>query len=117
MVAKKVIAPELLAEARRLYEQTLAPVDDIAGMLGMSRTPFYRRVKEGCWRRRRARVATFEFARSLSSSAAAVLLPGWPQMGLIVRSHEIIDGLQRQFFPAELKTIQYDGSRRGTDRD
>ena len=29
MAAKKEISPELLAEAQRLYEQTLAPVDDI----------------------------------------------------------------------------------------
>ena len=41
----------------------------------------------------------------------------WPTMGLIIRSNEIIDGLQRQYFPAEFQNIQYEGSRRGTDRD
>ncbi|MBI3704552.1 MAG: hypothetical protein HY244_12080 [Rhizobiales bacterium] len=41
----------------------------------------------------------------------------WPAMGLIIRSYEIIDGLQRQYFPAEFQDIQYEGSRRGTDRD
>ena len=41
----------------------------------------------------------------------------WPAMGLIIRNDEIIDGLQRQYFPTELQNIQYEGSRRGTDRD
>ncbi len=41
----------------------------------------------------------------------------WPKMGLIIRSTEIIDGLQRQYFPSEYQNIKYDGSRRGTDRD
>ena len=51
----------------------------------------------------------------------AVHIPGkqhlWPPMGLIIRSHEIIDGLQRQYFPKEFQNLQYQGSRRGTDRD
>ena len=41
----------------------------------------------------------------------------WPNMGLIVREHEIVDGLQRQYFPAEFRNIHYEGSRVGTDRD
>lgn len=41
----------------------------------------------------------------------------WPDMGLIVREHEIIDGLQRQYFPPEYRSIQYEGSRVGTDKD
>ena len=73
MAAKKEIAPELLAEAKRLYEQTLAPVDDIAGMLGVSRTNFYRHAREGGWRGRRASVGAFQFARALSGSAVAAL--------------------------------------------
>ncbi len=74
MVAKKEISPELLAEARRLYEQTLAPVDDIAGMLRLSRSNFYKRVREGNWRGRRAKVGTFQFARAISAAGAAALL-------------------------------------------
>lgn len=41
----------------------------------------------------------------------------WPPMGLIIRAHEIIDGLQRQYFPPEYQSIQYEGSRVGTDKD
>ncbi len=75
MVARKQIDPELLAEAKRLYEQTLAPVDDICGMLGISRPLFYRRAHEENWRGRRAKVATFQFTRALSGDAVAKLLP------------------------------------------
>lgn len=41
----------------------------------------------------------------------------WPDMGLLIREHEIIDGLQRQYFPPEYQSIQYEGSRIGTDKD
>jgi hypothetical protein len=41
----------------------------------------------------------------------------WPNMGLYVRPHEIIDGLQRQYFPAEFQHIEYDGARKGTACD
>jgi hypothetical protein len=40
----------------------------------------------------------------------------WPEMGLIVRKHEIVDGLQRHLFPPEYR-FEYEGSRPGTDRD
>jgi len=75
MAAKKEIAPELLAEAKRLYELTLAPVDDIAAMMGVSRGLFYRVVRKGGWRGRRAHVGTFEFAHALSGTAVATLTP------------------------------------------
>jgi hypothetical protein len=74
LVAKREISPELLAEARRLYEQTLAPVDDIAGMLRLSRSNFYKRVREGGWRGRRAKVGTFQFTRAISAAGAKALL-------------------------------------------
>lgn len=44
-------------------------------------------------------------------------LDDWPDMGLYIRSHEIIDGLQRQYFPKEYRDIRYVGARPGTDRD
>ncbi len=34
-----------------------------------------------------------------------------PNMTLVIRDDEIIDGLQRQYLPNELRTIQYEGSR------
>ncbi len=48
---------------------------------------------------------------------AAVALEGpgksWPEMGLIIRANEIVDGLQRQYFPKEFQGIEYEGSRPG----
>lgn len=41
----------------------------------------------------------------------------WPNMGLYIRPHEIIDGLQRQYFPKEFQSIAYEGARRGTAYD
>lgn len=41
----------------------------------------------------------------------------WPEMGLIVRKHEIIDGLKREYFPKEYQSLRYEGARPGTDRD
>lgn len=41
----------------------------------------------------------------------------WPAMGLVVRAHEIVDGLQRQYLPPEVRNFRYAGSRPGTDRD
>jgi hypothetical protein len=41
----------------------------------------------------------------------------WPNMGLYVRPNEIIDGLQRQYFPKEFQDIEYEGARRGTVDD
>lgn len=87
MVAKKVIAPELLAEARRLYEQTLAPVDDICAMLGIRKDLFYVIVRQEAWRKRRARVGTFEFAKALGAAVAASPPPaGQSQAPLVAAS-------------------------------
>ncbi|OYX79943.1 MAG: hypothetical protein B7Y77_01215, partial [Bradyrhizobium sp. 35-63-5] len=53
--------------------------------------------------------------------AVAVDLPGkeriWPIMGLTIRKDEIIDGLQRQYFPPEFQGLRYAGSRPGSVRD
>lgn len=46
------IAPELVAEGRQLYENTLTPIRDIAKMMGLSRKTFDTRVGEWQWQRR-----------------------------------------------------------------
>jgi len=35
----------------------------------------------------------------------------WPPMGLVIRDDEIIDGLQRRYFPAGVSDHRYEGSR------
>lgn len=41
----------------------------------------------------------------------------WPNMGLYIRPHEIIDALQRRYLPAEFQNLKYEGARRGTAHD
>jgi hypothetical protein len=41
----------------------------------------------------------------------------WPDMGLTIRRHEIIDGLRREFLPEPYRTIVIPGSRPGTGDD
>lgn len=77
MVAKKLIPSDRLAEAKRLYEQTAAPVDDIADMVGMSRTTFYERLQELGWRSRRSRPA-FNLARAVSEAVTGPFSEGQP---------------------------------------
>ena len=67
----------------------------------------------------RLRQVLSEFARW--EIVVAIDVPGtgdaWPRMGLIIRQHEIIDGLQRDFFPPEYRSLAFEGSRLGTERD
>jgi hypothetical protein len=53
MPPRKEIAPDKLAEARRLYEQTLTPTHEIWYLMGVSRSTFYARAREGNWQSRR----------------------------------------------------------------
>lgn len=41
----------------------------------------------------------------------------WPRMGVTIRKHEIVDGLQRDYFPEEFRGYQYPDSRPGTGYD
>lgn len=41
----------------------------------------------------------------------------WPPMGLTVRKHEIIDGLQREYLPPPYNRLEFPGSRPGTGYD
>ena len=41
----------------------------------------------------------------------------WSDMGLYIRPHEMIDGLQRQYCPPEFQNLRYEGARRGTVND
>jgi hypothetical protein len=41
----------------------------------------------------------------------------WPPMGVTIRKHEIIDGLQREYLPESFRTFVIPGSRPGTGYD
>ena len=49
---RKEIAAELVAEGRRLYEQTLIPTQEIAARMGISRATLSARIAEWQWTRR-----------------------------------------------------------------
>lgn len=50
---RKEIAPALVAEGRRLYEQTMVPVREIAALFGVSPTTLQDRIVAWGWQRRR----------------------------------------------------------------
>lgn len=41
----------------------------------------------------------------------------WPNMGLYIRGNEIVDTLQRQYFPTKYQNFRYDGSRQAAEPD
>ncbi|MGB9368435.1 MAG: hypothetical protein WCE79_20725 [Xanthobacteraceae bacterium] len=41
----------------------------------------------------------------------------WPRMGLIIRSGEVVDGLQRGYLPPQFQKVVFEGSRTGTGYD
>jgi hypothetical protein len=51
----------------------------------------------------------------------AIDVPGtegrWPPMGVTIRAHEVIDGLQREYLPKEFAAIKFANSRPGTGYD
>lgn len=47
----------------------------------------------------------------------AIDIPGkeqvWPEMGLIIRAHEVVDQLQRAYLPKEFQNIEFAGLKSG----
>ena len=67
------IAPERIADGKRLYELTLTPVPDIAAMMGVSRKTLERRVHEWGWTLRSApRHATDRALVAMAPTGAVV---------------------------------------------
>jgi hypothetical protein len=98
------IAPELVAEGKRLYEETLTPVHDIAAMMGVSRRTLENRIREWNWRRRRhssGAVDLFHAVRGAAAAAATAetladggrLKPGSPEQraALALRIHNVVE--------------------------
>jgi len=64
------IAPELVAEGRQLYENTLTPTRDIATKMGLSRNTLDNRIAEWKWQRRQ--YTSGEHAADAPATAIAV---------------------------------------------
>ena len=74
MPAHKIeFAPELIAEAKRLYENTATQVGDIAAMLGVCRSTLTHRANEWGWRKRAHAGTTVDLVRMVRGAVAAEL--------------------------------------------
>jgi len=65
---KTYIAPELIAEGKRLYETTLTPRCDIAAALGISLGTLAARIKERQWAARRPHRPSVDIFRAVQPS-------------------------------------------------
>ena len=72
------VAPELVAEGRRLYETTLLPVDEIAVIMGISTTTLRGRIKLWNWQRLRHDGNSIELLLARRANAAAENKPTPP---------------------------------------
>lgn len=74
MAAPKIqIAPELVVEGKRLYEETLTPVQEIAAMMGVSRWTLENRIREWNWKRRRHPTGPVNLLRAVRGAVIAVV--------------------------------------------
>lgn len=53
---RRAVKPRSIAAVRRLYEHTNVPVEDLAAMLGVTKTTFYKRRKRWGWKLRHDRM-------------------------------------------------------------
>ena len=44
-------------------------------------------------------------------------LDDWPNMGVSIRPHEIVEDLQQDYFPKEFQDLNYPGARKGSAYD
>ena len=71
MRSKIELAPERVAEGRRLYEKTLTPMRDIAAFMGISRRTLEKRVREWQWQPRRVTGRPIELLHAMRGAAMA----------------------------------------------
>jgi hypothetical protein len=81
MPAKKQVAPELIAEGRYLYEETLTPIHEIGKRMGLSRSAFYLRVRAWNWQPRRYGSGVTPGEESRTPAMAAPSRPPGPAGG------------------------------------
>ena len=74
------IAPDVIAEGKRLYEQTPTAMRDIAAMMGICRRTLENRVREFNWKRRRVAALPIDLAHAARGAAMAVLTGDAPEV-------------------------------------
>lgn len=70
---KRVFAPERIAEAKRLYENSGTPAGDIAAMLGICRSTLTHRANEWKWNKRAHAGTAVDLVRMVRGAVAAQL--------------------------------------------
>jgi hypothetical protein len=109
------IPPELLAEGKRLYEQTKTPLHEIAAMMGISRATLRNRIREWGWTRRQQPSRALDLLHAVRGAAVAVTTnelqgaaaPVTPERRAAIAAR-IMDVVERQMDAVErvLDTVQ-----------
>ncbi len=82
MAPKRMVIPaEKIAEGRFLYEQTLMPIEDVAGTMGISRATLQNRINEWGWNKRSYDLRARRPAKAASPGDTQVFTPGYPRAG------------------------------------
>jgi AcrR family transcriptional regulator len=92
---RRVVKPRSIAAVRRLYEHTNVPVEDLAAMLGVTKTTFYKRRKKWGWRLRHDRLPRVEPPREPDeiepAEEGARASPASPEFGLLLRARQVVE--------------------------
>ena len=72
------IAAGIAAEGKRLYEQTLTPLRDVAAFMGISRRTLENRIREWNWRRRRIAARPIDLLHAARGAAIAEMTASDP---------------------------------------
>jgi hypothetical protein len=145
-VRKVILTPDVVEEARLLYEAGVEPVEKVQARLGMGQTVFYRFIKAQGWPLRRQRIdvnADFDAGTGASPHPPTPLMPVTP-LSTDEMIPKIEAALNREFAHvehalahghprdaektartmaslvrslAELKRVQRDAQGHGTQRD
>ena len=91
------IAPELIAEGRRLYEETDTPIEDIAAHMQITRGTLINRIREWNWTRRRYTAAGLpaaaapEAAQPETGCGDDAAAPAEPDLSFAERMQRVVD--------------------------
>jgi hypothetical protein len=67
------VAPELVAEGKQLYENTMTPIADIAALMGIKRRTLENRIAEWSWKRRRQPSGAVDLFHAVRGAAIATM--------------------------------------------
>jgi hypothetical protein len=98
------VTARMIANARRIYENTNVPVDDIAAMLGVTRRTFYKRRKTWGWKLRYDRLPKHEPPREPDEIEPAE--PAMSAAGGEPSATDVIAARMRGVIESELDAVE-----------